>query len=248
MTPPGRSRLREAVEALVVAVVFALFVRTWIFQAFEIPSGSMEKNLLVGDHILVNKFVYGPAASPRERGLLPERPIRRGDIVVFKFPEDPERDFIKRCLGLPGDRIELVDKVLQVNGSPVDESGYTFYTDPITYPDSPFIPAHYRARDNFGPYLVPARHYFCLGDNRDSSHDSRFWGPVPVEYLKGRALLVYWSVASPEPPAADASRSAGARAPGAAPATAGPWWRRLAARARELARDTRWRRTFQLVR
>ncbi len=245
MTAPRRSRLREVAEAFVVAVVLALFVRTWIFQAFEIPSGSMEQNLLVGDHILVNKFIYGPAAFPLERELLPERPVRRGDIVVFKFPQDPERDFIKRCVGMPGDRIELVDKVLQVDRRPVDESGYTFYTDPITYPGSPFIPAHYRARDNFGPYEVPAGHYFCLGDNRDNSHDSRFWGPVPVEYLKGRALLVYWSVAG------RGGNGAAVSGPGPGRLEAGstrPWWRRLADRARELGEDTRWRRTFRLVR
>ncbi len=239
--PRRRSALKEALEAVLVAAIFALFVRTWIFQAFEIPSGSMEQNLLIGDHILVNKFIYGPARWPLERRLLPERPVRRGDIVVFKFPEDPERDFIKRCIGLPGERIELVDKVLHVDGTAVDESGYTFFTDPITYPDSPFVPAHYRARDNFGPYTVPAAHYFCMGDNRDNSHDSRFWGPVPVEYLKGRALLVYWSL---EGRGEDGGESPASRAP----AAAHPWWRRLASRARELAEDTRWRRTFRLVR
>ena len=243
-----RSALTETLEAVVVAAIFALFVRTWIFQAFEIPSGSMEQNLLIGDHIVVNKFIYGPARWPLERRLLPERTVRRGDIVVFKFPEDPDRDFIKRCIGLPGDRLELVDKVLHVDGQPVNESGYTFFTDPVTYPDSPFVPAHYRARDNFGPYVVPADHYFCLGDNRDNSYDSRFWGPVPVEYLRGRALLVYWSLAAKGGAGVESPGAPALPAPRAGSGPGGPWWRRLAARARDLVEDTRWGRTFRLVR
>src|SRR5262249_18824292 len=124
-----KSVYREYLEALLIAVIFATFARTFVVQAFKIPSGSMEQNLLIGDHILVNKFIFGPTLSPLERRLLPVRPVRRGDVVVFKFPQDPERDFIKRCVGLPGDTVEIVDKRLFVNGRLVHDEGYTNHTN-----------------------------------------------------------------------------------------------------------------------
>lgn len=189
----ARSLLREYFEVLLITLVFAVFARTFAVQAFKIPTGSMEENLLIGDHILVNKFVYGGSLSALESTLLPIRPVRRGDVVVFKFPEDPSRDFIKRCIGLPGDEIEIVDKSLFVNGHKVDDGDYTFRLDPRTYPRSVFLDDAYRRRDNYGPTTVPAGHYFFMGDNRDNSNDSRFWGPVPAEFIKGRAFLVYWS-------------------------------------------------------
>ena len=192
----SRSVLREYAEALLVAVILAVFARTYVVQAFKIPTGSMEENLLIGDHILVNKFVYGENASALERALLPSQPIRRGDVVVFKFPEEPSRDFIKRCIGLPGDQVEIVDKVLFVNGEAVDDEAYTYRTDPRIYPQSVFLHAGLRDRDNFGPVTVPEGQFFFLGDNRDSSNDSRFWGTVPSDYVKGRAFMVYWSFAS----------------------------------------------------
>ncbi|HSN88609.1 MAG TPA: signal peptidase I, partial [Thermoanaerobaculia bacterium] len=123
-----KSIFREYLEALLIAVVFATFARTYVVQAFKIPSGSMEQNLLVGDHILVNKFVYGPTASTLEEKLLPVRPVRHGDVVVFKYPDDPKRDFIKRCVGLPGERVEIRERILHLNGEPVDEEGYTYYS------------------------------------------------------------------------------------------------------------------------
>ena len=230
---PRKSWPREILEAVLVALVFAVFARTWVIQAFKIPTGSMEQNLLVGDHILVNKFIYGPVESPLERVLLPIRRIARGDVVVFKFPEDPQRDFIKRCVGLPGDEVELVDKVLHVNGQPLEEP-YIFHTDNDVYPRSPFLGDHFRARDNFGPYVVPPASYFCLGDNRDNSHDSRYWGPVPREFVKGRALLVYWSLET-EPAAAVADQD-------------GPWWRGARQAVGRAVFGTRWERTFRLVR
>lgn len=229
---PRKAWLREVVEALLVALVFAVFVRTWVVQAFKIPTGSMEENLLIGDHILVNKFIYGPTSHPVERILLPIREPHRGDVVVFKYPLDPERDFIKRCVGLPGDEVAIRDKALLLNGERVDEGAYTFRRDPQVYPDSPFVPEHYRLRDQFGPTEVPPDHYFCLGDNRDRSHDSRYWGSVPEDYLKGRALLVYWSVAG-------------------GPEDAGPTTpeRSVADRLRDALRGgTRWERTLTLVR
>jgi signal peptidase I len=193
-----RTLTREYLEALLVAMVFAVFARTWAVQAFKIPTGSMEQNLLIGDHILVNKFAYGPTLWMGERVLLPLREIRRGDIAVFKFPDDPSRDFIKRCIGLPGDRIEIRAKQTYVNGGRVEDSGYTFFTDPHTYPENPLLHESFSRRDHFGPYVVPEGHYFFLGDNRDNSNDSRFWGTVPAEYVKGRAFMIYWSFAGDE--------------------------------------------------
>ena len=189
-----RSTLREYLEALLVAVILATFVRTWVLQVFKIPTASMQETLLVGDHILVNKFIY--ANGLEDPVLAPHRPVRRGDVVVFKWPPDPSRDFIKRCVGLPGDRIELRDKVLYVNDRPAEESAYVHFEDPRTFPNALFLPDEYRLRDNFGVYTVPRDHLFVLGDNRDRSDDSRFWGSVPVDHVKGRALLVYWSFES----------------------------------------------------
>ena len=191
--PHSKSLLREYLEALLIAVIFATFARTYAFQAFKIPTGSMEENLLIGDHILVNKFVYGPVITPLERILLPAHEVRRGDVVVFKYPEGPARDFIKRCIGLPGDEIEIVDKTVFVNGKKLDDQSYTYRTDSSTYPRSSFLHEGIRERDNFGPETVPPGHYFFMGDNRDNSNDSRFWGPVPADYIKGRAFMVYWS-------------------------------------------------------
>jgi len=195
-----KSILREYFEALLIAVIFATFARTYAVQAFKIPTGSMKENLLVGDHILVNKFVFGPAESPLESLLLPLQKVRRGDVVVFKYPEDPSRDFIKRCIGLPGDVIEIVDKHIFVNGVGIDDDAYTLHSDPKVYPNSVFLHESYRLRDNFGPYTVPDEHLFFLGDNRDNSNDSRFWGPVPTHYVKGRAFMVYWSFAGDREP------------------------------------------------
>ncbi|MDH3746302.1 MAG: signal peptidase I [Acidobacteriota bacterium] len=193
----SRSTFREYLEALLVAILLATFVRTYLVQVFKIPTASMEKSLLVGDHILVNKFIYGTGAGDTADGLIqPRRRVRRGDVVVFKFPQNPGRDFIKRCVALPGDRVELRDKALFVNGKTVDESGYVFHADSRTYPASLFLPDDYRLRDNFGIYTVPDGELFVLGDNRDNSNDSRFWGSVPTSYVKGRALLIYWSFSS----------------------------------------------------
>ncbi len=123
-----KSTVREYFESIVIAVILALFVRTWVVQAFKIPTGSMENNLLIGDHLLVNKFVFGPTASPLDRTLLPVRDIHRGDVIVFKYPEEPERDFIKRVIGLPGDTVELRAKKVYINGQPLDEPYVHFLT------------------------------------------------------------------------------------------------------------------------
>ena len=183
-----KSTVREYFESIVVAVILALFVRTFVVQAFKIPTGSMEPNLLVGDHLLVNKFVFAPVTTALERTLLPMRQIRRGDVVVFKFPEDPERDFIKRVIGLPGDTVELRNRQVTINGTRIDEP-YAHYLFPVSDGEG----EAFDVRSRYGPVTVPADHYFMMGDNRDNSQDSRYWGFLPAHYVKGRALTIYWS-------------------------------------------------------
>lgn len=171
-----KSIVREYFESLVVAVILALFVRTWVFQAFKIPTGSMEPNLLVGDHLIVNKMRFAP--------------ITRGDVVVFKFPKDPERDFVKRVIGLPGDKIELHRKKVFVNGQPIDEP-YAHFMEPPSSDGSVHMDD---VREEYGPVNVPADQYFMMGDNRDNSEDSRYWGFLPKSYVKGNAEFLYFSV------------------------------------------------------
>ncbi len=187
-----KSTLREYFEAIVIAVILAMFVRTFIVQAFKIPTGSMENNLLIGDHLLVNKFVFGPTESGIERRLLPVRDVRRDDVVVFKFPEEPDRDFIKRVIGLPGDTLELRNKKVYVNGKPLNEP-YVHFLEPPASPSSVHEVTSFDVRENYGPVTVPANQYFVMGDNRDNSQDSRYWGFLPRDYIKGRAMMVYWS-------------------------------------------------------
>jgi signal peptidase I len=188
-----KSTAREYFESIVIAVILALFIRTFVVQAFKIPTGSMENNLLIGDHLLVNKFVYGSTVSGLEEKLLPIEPIRRGDVLVFKYPEEPDRDFIKRVIGLPGETIELRNKKVFVNGQPLDEPYVQFLEPPTdTQPgDADF--ADFDVRRRYGPVTVPANHYFMMGDNRDNSQDSRYWGFLPRDYIKGKALMIYWS-------------------------------------------------------
>ena len=184
-----RSVAREYFESLVIAVILALFVRTWVFQAFKIPTGSMEQNLLIGDHLIVNKMIFAPSATGLERAILPSRDIRRGDVIVFKYPVEPERDFIKRVIGLPGDRLELHRKKIFVNGQALDEPYVQFLEPPST--EGP--PRSDDLREEYGPVTVPAGQYFMMGDNRDNSQDSRYWGFLPASYVKGSALFIYFS-------------------------------------------------------
>lgn len=188
-----KSALREYFESIVVAVILALFIRTFVVQAFKIPTGSMEQNLLIGDHLLVNKFVFSPTATDAERGLLPVTSINRGDVIVFKYPEDPERDFIKRVIGLPGDVVEVRHKRVYIDGRPLDEP-YVYYLRPPSAAASPFGVAD--LREQYGPVTVPPSEYFVMGDNRDNSQDSRYWGFLPRDLVKGRALVIYWSYES----------------------------------------------------
>ncbi len=190
-----KSTAREYFESLVIAVILALFIRTFVVQAFKIPTGSMENNLLIGDHLLVNKFVLGPTASSLERALLPTGEIGRGDVVVFKYPEQPDRDFIKRIIGLPGETIELKAKKVYVNGVPLDEPYVHFLEPPSSGADEHEITS-FDVRERYGPVTVPPNQYFAMGDNRDNSQDSRYWGFLPRDYVKGKALLIYWSYES----------------------------------------------------
>ena len=187
-----KSTIREYWEALLIAIIFVNFARVFVFQAFKIPTGSMEDNLKIGDHIIVNKFIYGPTHGGLLSKLVPQRDIRRGDIVVFRYPKDLEVDYVKRIVGLPGDTISIRDKKVSVNGRELDEP-YVTHIDRRIFPDGMYLPEPYRSRDHFGPFKIPAGHYFAMGDNRDDSNDSRFWGTVPHANVKGRAFMVYWS-------------------------------------------------------
>jgi len=201
--------LREYIESLLVTVILALFATSFVVQAFKIPSQSMEQTLLIGDHLLVNKFIFGGRGDWYDR-FLPYRAIRRGDIIVFRFPFDEHAHYVKRVIGIPGDRVKIVDQQVYVNGRPLAEP-YAVH-DP-TAPYDPFgdnfppTNPHYLQRSvrpewarqilsyvKDGELVVPPNHYFVMGDNRDRSWDSRYWGFVDREAVMGRPILIYWSV------------------------------------------------------
>ena len=191
----AKSTIREYFESIVIAVILALFIRTFVVQAFKIPTGSMENSLLIGDHLLVNKFVFGPSKTALERALLPMGTIERDDVIVFKYPEEPERDFIKRVIGLPGDTLEVRDKKVHVNGQMLDEP-FAHYIDAPPAPSEFREVTSFDVRERYGPVTVPPDRFFVMGDNRDNSEDSRYWGFLPRENIKGKALLIYWSFES----------------------------------------------------
>jgi len=181
-----KSKFREYVEAIILAIVIALFIRTFVIQAYKIPSGSMKPTLQIGDHILVSKFNYGIKLPFLRTTLIPVGAPQRGDIVVFIYPEDRSKDFIKRLIGVPGDTIEIRNKKIFINGLPYsDKHG--------VYVDNFVIPGAVQPRDNFGPVTVPEGSLFVMGDNRDESYDSRFWGFVSKKDVLGKALIIYWS-------------------------------------------------------
>ena len=181
-----KGALRENIEAIIIAVILALFIRTFVVQAFKIPSGSMKQTLLIGDHILVNKFIYGVKIPFSDITVIPIKKPKRGDIIVFKFPEDPNKDFIKRVIGVAGDVVEVRNKQVYINNMLLNHD-HGIHTDPH------IIPGVFQPRDNFGPVTVPPASLFVMGDNRDHSYDSRFWGFVDLKAVKGKAFIIYWS-------------------------------------------------------
>jgi signal peptidase I len=185
MTKDKKRLIREYAEAIITALLLALVIRAFIIQAFKIPSGSMIPTLLIGDHILVNKFIYGTKIPFSDRSILVFKKPEKGDIIVFKFPEDPKKDFIKRVIAAGGDSLEERNKIIYVNGKEIKE--------PYAYHGDSFIRPRGDPRDNFGPLIVPENKVFVMGDNRDQSFDSRYWGFVDVKAIKGKALIIYWS-------------------------------------------------------
>ena len=189
-----KSVFREYAEAIFIALLLALFIRTFILQAFKIPSGSMEKTLLIGDHILVSKFAYGihiPNEIPFldiklfDDIILSQEVPKRGEIIVFKYPKNESRDFIKRVIGVPGDILEVRRQKVYINNQLYEEE-HVWHTEMPQ--NDRFVP-----RDDFGPVIVPPKHLFMMGDNRENSQDSRFWGFLNVDKVKGKALVIYWS-------------------------------------------------------
>ena len=189
-----KSLTREYIEAILIALLLAMLIRTFIVQAFKIPSGSMENTLLIGDHILVSKFSYGthiPNEIPFINTKLFDDIVlfssvpERGDIIVFKFPKDETRDFIKRVIALPGDLLEVRRQKVFINNKPYEDARARHTESPS---DSPLVP-----RDDFGPILIPEGHVFVMGDNRENSQDSRYWGYLNVKKIRGKALIIYWS-------------------------------------------------------
>ena len=184
-------KIWEYVKAIGTALILALIIRTFAVQAFKIPSGSMIPTLLIGDHLLVNKIVYGtPVDIPFTNVTVFHMPglrlPQKGEIIVFKYPEDTKRDFIKRVIAVEGDTIQMIDKKIYVNGKPAEEP-FTQHTDTSARL------GQLEPRDNFGPYLVPKNKLFMMGDNRDQSYDSRFWGYVDIKQVRGKAMIIYWS-------------------------------------------------------
>lgn len=181
-----KSVFREYFEAICVAILLALFIRTFVVQAFKIPSGSMLPTLLIGDHLLVNKFIYGVRMPFNGKILVPITSPKHGDVVVFRFPKDRSIDYIKRVVGTPGDSLEIKDKTVFINGKPVNNS-HAHFSSPAV------LNAKASPRDNFGPISVPEGNIFVMGDNRDNSYDSRFWGFVDQRDILGKAFILYWS-------------------------------------------------------
>ena len=189
-----KSVARDWAEALVVAFLIAMVIRAFILQAYRIPSSSMEDTLLKGDHILATKFTYGltiPFTTNKIWGA--DRIPQRGDIIIFTFPQNHAMDFVKRVIGLPGDTLEVRDKKVYINGKPY-VTGTEKYTDPFS-----LTQGQGKVRDNYGPVVVSPGHVFVMGDNRDQSYDSRFWGQVPIENIKGKAFIIYFSWTSEKP-------------------------------------------------
>jgi len=192
MQKKGKNVVREYFELIAETAVFVFFVMTFVVQAFQIPTGSMIPKLLVGDFLLVNKMAYVRPAFPVEDWLIPHKQIKRKDIIVFKWPGDLTKDFVKRVIGLEGDKVEIRAKQLYINDEPVDEP-YKIHKNSQAYSKDDEYHYDPAIRDNYGPIVVPAGHLFVMGDNRDDSADSRTWGFVPLANIKGRPWIIYFS-------------------------------------------------------
>jgi signal peptidase I len=205
-----RSFYKEWIEPFLIAAVVALFIRQFVVEAFKIPSGSMIPTLTIGDHLLVNKFIYGPRIPFTDSRIFAGKEPKRGDIIVFKYPQDESKNFIKRVIGVPGDKIQIINGKLTINdqavsltpmGGPADtsvEAGQSFgkpmfYEEQLGTVRHEIQYLHDQRGENFGPTIVPQASVFVMGDNRDNSQDSRFWGFVSYDKILGRALIIYWS-------------------------------------------------------
>jgi signal peptidase I len=218
-----KSMLREYFESLTLSVVIVLFVRAFLAEAVQVPTASMENTLLPGDHLFINKFTFRHYGGGDSGGLLPFTHVRRRDIVVFKYLDGPETAsyYVKRVVGLPGETVSIDAKQVYINGKPLDEP-YAVFKEPAR--------KDLRPRDILEPLVVPDDHFFVLGDNRDRSYDSRFWGPISRERIVGRPLLVWWSF----------DREA-------VPAASGGLTRRLTDSFARFFRQTRWNRTGRVI-
>jgi signal peptidase I len=198
-----KSTFREYAEALAIAILLALFIRTFVIQAFKIPSGSMKPTLIIGDHLLVNKFIYGIRIPVIDRFLIQFNKPKRGDILVFKWPKDESKDFIKRVVGIEGDVVEIKNDILYVNGGKIDTKYVAKYNDndisdadqyeELLGENKHYILDQFVKYEDFGPVKIPENSVFVMGDNRDNSQDSRYWGFVTLNKIKGKALIIYWS-------------------------------------------------------
>src|SRR5215470_700260 len=196
-TPPAgyKSPFREWVESLAFTVVFVLIFTSYIAQATQVPTESMKPTILVGDHFFLDKIAF-PANYPSAiRRYLPHRSVKRLDIIAFKSPTDGNIPFVKRVIGLPGESVEVRNKAVYINGRKLDEP-YKIHVDSTTYSSDPWTPEELKVRDNYGPVTVPPEHYFVMGDNRENSNDSRYWGFVEWDEIIGKPLFVYWSYES----------------------------------------------------
>ncbi|WP_025270060.1 signal peptidase I [Hippea sp. KM1] len=195
MKEKNQSKLGEWVKSIIIALIIALFIRAFFVEAFKIPSSSMEPTLLVGDHVLANRLIYGIKVPITGKMIIPIKHPQRGDVVIFRWPKDRSIYFIKRCVGIPGDTLQMKNKILYRNGKRVNEP-YVVHRDPNIYPKDTDISTFktlWGSRDNWGPIKVPKGEYFMMGDNRDNSYDSRYWGFVPERNIVGKAFIIYGS-------------------------------------------------------
>jgi len=238
---PYRERPRSTIAEWTITILLLLFLTTTLVQAYVIPTGSMEDTLLIGDHLLVDKLAFAPP-GPVSKYILPYTDVKRGDIIVFRYPVDINQTFVKRCIGVPGDRIRVINKQVYLNGVRLDEP-YTYhksdYIDSFrdNFPGEPNVSVDRRASDMLlnhvvnGEVVVPPNSYFAMGDNRDSSLDSRYWGFVPRENIIGKPLVIYWSYDAPTDQLNTSSIS----------------FEHIVDMAQNFFTKTRWRRSFMLI-